>query len=203
MLGLSLALALTCSPQIVSYEAVPRRLCLGSSTLLRWSVKGNTTLAGEPSLGGTGDVRSTDSARFTPPQTTVFTLTARRRGKVAFARQEVSLLDPNSPPTIVDTTGALGSESLQVVARWDSAVWDSRARVREVFSRSGRELIVRHAGRVALVAADGAASGALRDTPLAGEWIIHAALADGEVIGDSIHPPPAHLRLGVRFSFGP
>ncbi len=204
MHGLGLCgLALACSPRIASYQAVPRRLCAGSSTLLSWSVKGRATLTAEPALLGTGDVRATDSARFTPQQTTVFTLTVRRLGKTKFARQEVSLLDPATPPTVADTTGALGADSLQVIARWDSTVWDSRARVLEVFGRSGRKLAVRHAGRLALVAADDAPSSTLRDTPLAGDWVIHAALADGEVIGDSTHPPPPRLRLGIRFSCGP
>ena len=204
MLGLTgLGLTLACSPQIVSYQAVPRRLCPGNSTLLSWSVKGTATLAAEPGLPGTGDVRSTDSARFTASQTTVFTLTVRRHGKTVFARQEVTLLDPAAPPTLADTTGALGSDSLQVIARWDSTVWDSHARVLEVLGGSGRELAVGHAGRWALVAADGTPSSTLRDTPLAGDWVIHAPLTGGEVIGDSVHPPPPRLRLAVRFSCGP
>ena len=148
-------------------------------------------------------MRATDSARFTPLQTTVFTLTARRHGTTAVARQEVSVLDPETPPTLADTTGALGSDSLQVIARWDTTVWDSRARVVEVFGRSGRRLAVQHAGRVALVSADTVASSALRDTPLAGDWVIHAPLNDGEVIGDPTHPPAPRLRLGVRFSCRP
>jgi hypothetical protein len=198
-----LAVTLSCSPQVVSYQAVPRRLCPGSSTLLTWSVKGSATLAAEPPIPGTGDVRSTDSARFTPLQTTVFTLTARRHGTTAYARQEVSVLDPATPPTLADTTGALGTDSLQVIARWDSTLWDSRARVADVFGRSGRWLAVRHAGRWALVSSDGVASRALRDTPLAGDWVIHAPLEVGEVIGDPTHPPAARLRLGVRFYCGP
>lgn len=191
---------LACSPEIISYQAVPRRLCPGDSTQLRWRVKGTATLSSAPPVPGLGSVRSTDSALFTPSQSTVFTITADRFGKRAFARQEVTLLDPGIARTIVDTTGALGSDSLQAIARLDSAVWDSKARVKEVFGRSGRALVVMHGGRRAVLAGDAAGSSALRGTPLGGDWVIHAPLRTSEVIGDSTHPPPLLLQLAVQFA---
>ena len=90
-------------------------------------------------------------------------------------------------------------DSLQAIAQLDTTVWDWRARVNEVFGRSGRPLVVTHAGRRAVLASDPAGSTVLRDTPLGGDWVIHAPLLPGEVIGDSTHAPPDHLRLLVHF----
>ena len=195
--------SLACSPEIVSYQAVPRRLCPGDSTWLRWRVKGSATLSSEPPVPGLGRVRSVDSALFGPSQSTVFTLTAHRFGSQKFARQEVTLLDPTSPRTIVDTTGALGVDSLQTIAQLDTAVWDPKARVHEVFGKSGRALVVIHAGLRAVLVSDAAGSITLRDTPLGGDWVIHAPLRPGEVIGDSAHGPPDRLRLLVHFACQP
>jgi len=192
-----------CSPEVVSYQALPRRLCPGGSTLLRWSVKGNATLSAEPALPGVGPVRSADSARFRPTEITTFTITAERFGKSAFARQEVSILDSSRLSTIGAMTAALGVESLQTIARLDSTVWDARMQVVEVFGRSGRPLVVRHGGRQALLAGDASGSVALRGTGIVGDWTIHAPLGPGEVIGDSTHAPPDRLHLAVRFTCAP
>jgi len=194
---------LACSPKVVSYQAVPRRLCPGGSTLLRWSVKGTAVLSADPSLPGVGPVRSNDSARFSPAQTTTFTLTAERHGKSAFARQEVRVLDATTPSTIVDTTGALGGDSVQAIAHLDSAVWDAHARVVDVFGRSGRPLVVEHAGARAALAGDTQGSDALRGTAIGGDWIMHAPLLAGEVIGDATRPPPDRLRVSVHFTCTP
>ncbi len=171
--------------------------------MLRWSVKGSALLAAEPALPGVGPVRPVDSARFSPTQTTTFTLTAERFGKSAFARQEVRVLDATSPSAIVDTAGALGVDSLQTVAHLDSATWDANARVVDVFGQSGRPLVVRHAGGQAVITSDAQASAALRGTRIGGDWMIHAPLVAGEAIGDPTHPPSDRLRLSVHFTCTP
>jgi hypothetical protein len=188
-----------CSPEVMSYQATPRRLCPGSSTWLRWSVKGNATLSAEPPLEQNRAVGANDSVLISPLRSTVFTLTAVRFGKRAFARQEITLLDPSVPRTIADTASAIGSDSLEAIARLDTMVWDSKALVRRVVGRSGRALVVLHGGKRAQLADDSVGSIALAGTRLGGVWVMHAPLLVGDVIGDSTHAPPDRLRLLVHF----
>ena len=200
-LAIMMASAATCSAQVLSYEAMPSRLCAGDSTTLRWHVRGNATLTAEPSISGLPNADAVDSARVSPMLTTVFTLAIQRSSKKFYARQEVVILDPNSPRTLVDIATPLGSDSIETILRLEPRIWDTKARVITVTARSGRPLAVTHDGR-RVTLTDAAASNELQGTPLSGVWIIHAPLQPGEVMGDSVHPPPDRLRLVVQFGCG-
>src|SRR5438477_2192193 len=139
--------AATGSAQVLSYEAVPSRLCLGDTATLRWRVRGNATLTAEPPISGLPDADAVDSVRLSPTVGTVFTLAVRRSSKKFYARQEVVILDPNSPRTLVDVATPLGADSIQTILRLEPQIWDSKARVIAVIARSGRPLAITHDGR--------------------------------------------------------
>jgi len=195
-----LAFAGACSPKIVAFNAAPVRLCSGQSVQLTWEVSGTAELAADPTVAGVGAVDSTGSRAFTPAQTTTFRLTATKRGKEAFAEQEVAVLSPASERPLVINTEPDGTTHVVARETLPAADWDDIARVDTVVNRSDRPLTVTHDGREVVLPAADDSSDALRGTPVSGEWQVRAALKPGEVMGDPSNPPPDRLRLLVRIS---
>ncbi len=96
--------------------------------------------------------------------------------------------------------GPLGTDSVRGLAMLDTATWHSRLVLDGIASRSGRAVNVLHAGRSALLPANGDLSSELLGLPLYGEWELRAALLPGEVMGDPQRSPPDRLRIVVVLS---
>jgi len=189
-----------CSPEIVAFNAAPVRLCVGQSVELTWEVEGDALLAADPVVTGVGAVDSTGSRSFTLQQTTTFRLTATKRGKEAFAEQEVAALAPASERPLVLRTAPVGTTRLVARETLPAEDWDDLARVDTIVNLSDRALTVNHGGRQVVLAAPGDESDALRGTLMSGDWEVGAALLPGEEMGNPDNPPPDRLRLLVRIA---
>jgi hypothetical protein len=176
-------------------------VCAGESAKLSWRVRGNAALSATPPLDGTGEVPSSGSREFAIAQPTVFEITAKRHGKTAFARQEVTAFATGATRDIVFRTDSLAPDSLIAAGTIPPADWDDELRIDTVSGQSQRQLRVVHEGRDILLPADGSASDALRGARVGGRWEIRSGLLAGETIGGP-HAPPDRLRVVVRLSCG-
>lgn len=189
----------SCAPKIRAFSATPSRLCVGDSTTLVWKASGHVSLASRPPVEDSGLVPSSGSRRFAPPSTTRFELSASRRARTVFARQDVVLLPDSAEQPLVFATEPLGRDSVLAADSLRDAQWAGTLRVRDVSSRSGRGVRVLHAGRAAVLPADGSPSLEFQGVPLSGPWVLRAALLAGEVM-DGATAPPDRLRVLVRLS---
>lgn len=198
--GLGLLAALVgfaaCAPKIQSFQVRPRRACAGDTVNVVWRAGGDVRLETKPDLPAAGPVARAGSLRVAVQDSTLFRL---RIGKTdAYREQGVAVFAPGVEKTIALRTRPLGDTAVVAAASPPVGQWDSLVVIGAARSLAGRPLHVEHAGRSATLPADSAPSEALRGLPMAGSWSVTAPLIGGEVMGDTAHPPPGVLHLGVR-----
>ena len=176
-------------------------MCAGENATLSWRVRGDAALSATPPREGTGKVPSSGSRRFTIAESTLFEITAKRRGKSAFARQEVAAFATGATREIAFRTDLLGTDSLIAAGTIPPADWDDELRIDTVSGQSQRQLRVVHGGHDILLPADGSASDSLRGARVGGRWEMRSGLPPGEAVGGP-HAPPDRLRVLVRLSCG-
>ena len=187
--------ALGCGgPRIRLFEASPHVVCEGEKAVVRWDADGELALAleAEPALDGDGSCAS--SGR----DTILLTLVARRKGEEAERKVEVVQLHGSATEPVVLRTNVL--EGTDVVARDDKnvALWGDRVEVVAVAACRGRAVQVRHAGKVASLAADGTPSAALSGTVLGGPWELRSPLTMEEQKNPSRRPNQLEVVATIR-----
>ena len=168
----------------------PRVVCAGDSIPIRWNARGATSLAMRVSPGAASD-------SLTRADTVRLRLTAERFGRTAVSTPtEVVVATGRLTRPIGGRTAPLGRDSVVATFTVPDAEAPAYLRVAGV-AAAGRPLTVSHGGRDAIVSAGGGPTLAFAGLPVAGAWMLRAALAPGEVIGDPQHPPPALLSAAV------
>jgi hypothetical protein len=188
-----------CGPQIVSFEASPRRLYTGQSTTLSWNVKGEAVLLAEPPLAGTGAIPATGSQSFAPCEKTAFKIIAMRNGKEAVAKQDVFTFATEEEKQIVIMTQP-GGDGLIAIGILPPALWDDLVRIDTISGQSHRPLWVWHEGHEVSLTDDMIASDQMHGLKVSGRWEIHAGLQPGEVMRNPDHAPPDRLSILVHLS---
>lgn len=183
--GCTLVILAACGPKIQRFEVVPVRMCLGESVVVAYAVRGAPQLVVQRRGGP-------------PTDTTTYTLTVTRRGKVAFARKDVIVFWPASGTVLAFDTRLAGPDSLASTDTLSAERWGPSLRLVSASSLSGRVIRVTHGGRTVVLPADGSASDAVRGVPVAGPWELSAPLLPGESVGSAISPPPAALYVRVQ-----
>lgn len=177
-----------CKPSISSFAVTPRRICVGDTVNLHFETSGTPRL--------TVVTRGTD-----PEDTTTYTLIAEKRGKMAFARQDVIRVRPGPLRELLFMITAAQDDSLHAVKTLGADTWDSSLRLNTLSARTRRPIRVRHGGREAILKGNGSPSGAFAGVVFSGRWELDAALVPGESIGGA-QPPPDRIRLGATVACG-
>jgi hypothetical protein len=176
---------MACGPKIDRFDVAPLRMCVGDSISVAYAVRGDPQLA--------------VSRRGGPPEdTTTYTLTVSRRGKVAFARKDVIAFWPDRGIVLSFDAHRASPDSIGSVDTLSAQRWSPSLRLLNLSSRSGRAIRVTHGGRTVVLPADSSASEGLRGVAAAGPWELRAAILPGETVGDNAHAPPTVLSLLVR-----
>ena len=175
-----------CKPKIAQFDVSPLRACLGDTVAIGFKVSGT------PSLLVT---RRGDSL----PDTTTYTIVARRRGKEAYARKDVITLPLAADKALGFDVKTVTRDSLFASAALSPDVWKATVRIGGLISQSERPIEVKHGGRTAVVSAGAPRSDAFSGLTVDGSWELAAAILTGEVVGGS-HPPPTRLRLLLALS---
>lgn len=191
-------LAASCAkPEIAVFSVDPHALCYGDTATVTWQVMGEGVLTAEPGIPGTGAVEESGSLRAAPLSDTKLMLTVKRRGKTAFARQEIVVLPSEFDTFLVITTVPGDSSGLAARVVIPPHHWHSSVRITSVLNSIDRMLEIRHEGRADTLA-PGAMSVDFAGCSYGGEWVLEAPLLSGERIGDPQHAPPEFLRLDVH-----
>jgi hypothetical protein len=172
-----------CKPKIAQFDVSPLRACRGDTVAIGFKVRGT------PSLLVT---RRGDSL----PDTTTYTIVARRRGKEAYARKDVITMPTQAARQLSFDVKTVAHDSLYATETLSPDVWKGTVRVRGLSSLSARPIEVRHGGKAAVVAAGSPPSEAFSGLTVDGPWELAAPIVSGEVVGGN-HPPPTRLRLLV------
>ncbi len=183
--GCTLALIAACGPKIERFDVEPLRMCVGESVIVAYAVRGVPQLA--------------VSRRGGPPaDTTTYTLTATRRGKVAFASKDVIAFWPDGGTELAFDAQLAGLDSIASAETLSADRWSTSLRLLSASSLSGRAIRVTHGGRTVILPADGSASQGVGGLSVAGPWELRAPILPGETVGDSAHAPPTALSLRIR-----
>ncbi len=197
-IAVSTALAAAPALGCVKAELVPppRVVCAGDSIPIRWNARGATSLAMRVYPGAASDsLGRADTVRLR--------LTAERFGRTAAsAPTEVVVASGRLTRPVGGRTAPLGRDSVVATFAVPNDQAPAYLRVAGV-AAAGRALTVSHGGRDAVVSAGGAPSVAFTGLSVAGSWTLRAALAQGEIIGDPQHPPPALLSAVVTATCNP
>ena len=92
--------------------------------------------------------------------TTSYVLVVEAGGKRAYSPVDVVTFSPAAQPALAFDTDLLGRDSIAARDTLSAETWPDALRLDRVFADSGRALVVRHAGKEALV--DPARTGASR-----------------------------------------
>jgi len=173
-----------CGPKILAFDVQPRRVCAGDSVHISWKVRGTPHL---------------ESARRTVDSVEIirYTIVSESHGKRASSSMDVITVTPAVPTVFVAETAMQGNDSLVARDSARTAVWHSLVQIGDVGSDSGRQLLVRHAGRDAVIGPDRKGSAVWRGLPMSGAWEIRSGLQRGEIPGNPAHHPPPHLSIRV------
>ena len=178
-----------CGPKIHDFKVEPRRICAGDTVRITFKTRGKPHLIAVRRPGSVTD-------------TTTYIVVAESHGKIAYSPADVVTFSPAAEPSLTFSTDLLGQDSLTAVDTLSVEAWPDHVRLDQVSSASGRALVLRHAGKEAVVAAGNEGSGAWRGLPVSGQWELHAGLLPGETPGDPAHAPPTHLKLRISLSCG-
>jgi hypothetical protein len=184
-----------CSPKVYVFQASPTRLCAGQSTTLTWKIRGAGLLTSVPSLPGTGPVGDSGARSFLPTDTTHFSITATKGGKVAQGDVVVIPFQVGVEKSLRFRADSLEDTMLVALGDLASEDWDSAVRIRSVADTLDRPLRVTHAGKDVELQAGGAVSESLKGTPVSGHWELRAPRLSREIAGAT--SPPPRDRLGV------
>jgi hypothetical protein len=191
---------LACSPKIVSFETSPIFVCEGQSTRVSWKARGSTILLSNPLLPGTGAVEPAGFERFTPIDTTIFTIKAVRNGRETFAEQEVILLPGRTErEMVINVKPSVDGDLVGVETIKPSVLGDFKS-IETVRGDTDRPITVLHEGREVILQANGLPSEAMRGTGFSGYWEVRAKPHPGEEFDDPAHAPPDSFRILVSLS---
>jgi hypothetical protein len=182
--GGCLLLLAGCDPKILTFDVQPRRVCAGDSVHISWKVRGTPHL---------------ETARRTEDSVEIirYTIVSESHGKRAFSSKDVVTFTPAVPTVFVAETAMQGNDTLVARDSARTAVWHSLVQVGVVGTDSGRQLLVRHAGREGVIGPDRKGNAVWRGLPVSGPWEIRSGLQRGEIPGNPAHHPPQHLSIRV------
>ncbi|HEX3235066.1 MAG TPA: hypothetical protein VHR41_12770 [Gemmatimonadales bacterium] len=163
-----------CGPKVSSFDVSPLRACPGDTIAIGFKVSGT------PSLTVT---RRGDSL----PDTTTYTIHARRGSKEKYARKEVITLPPGAEKTLSFDVDSVTPDSLIAVDTLSSDVWKPSVTIGSLASKSDPPISVKHGGRTAAVNAGDAPSTAFTGLTVDGPWRLAAPIPSGT--------PPTRLRI--------
>jgi hypothetical protein len=162
-----------CKPKVVRFDVSPLRACAGDTIAIGFKVHGT------PSLLVT---RRGDSL----PDTTTYTILARRGGKEKYAQKDVITFPPGSDKPLAFDVDSVTPDSLFAFDTLSSEVWKQSVTIGGLTSRSGRPIRVKHGGRTAVINVGSPASTAFNGLTVDGAW---------ELAAPRDSAPPTRLRI--------
>ena len=120
--------------RIVEFNAQPRRICAGDTVRMTFKTRCTPHLLAVRHGGTAAD-------------TTAYVLVAEKGGKTATSPMDVVTFSPAATPVLAFDTDLLGRDSLVARDSLSPEVWPDLVRLDDVFAESGRELVIRHAGK--------------------------------------------------------
>ncbi len=176
---------LGCGPKIQEFSVQPRRICLGDTVRVTFKTRGAPHLVSMRRSGPLAD-------------TTTYMIVAEARGKKAYSVMDVVTFLPGATPSLAFDTNLLGADSLIAHDSIRVETWPDFLRINDIFSDSGRKLVVRHGDREGVVGRG--RSAVWRGLAVNGAWDIRSGLMPGELPGDPARHPPAHLYLRMSLA---
>lgn len=185
--------AVGCGPSIRSFTITPRVLCADESAVIDWDASGATelTFAAEPPPA------SSPTCAIRGRAASAYTLIARRGGKEERRLVEVFELSDQGGEPVAFPTSAIEGQVVVAGGEKDRELWSDRVRVATVAACDGRAIEVRHADRVATIAAGGEPSAAFDGTALEGRWELRSPLSPAE----QSHPGSRPKQLAILATF--
>jgi hypothetical protein len=176
-----------CSAEVKAFSVVPRHICAGEPVDVRWSVSGAPVIAVVPPTAALpdGPVSKEGHATIAPATNTRVELDVTRPfGNRTTSVQEVLVTAATTEPltaSLGDPAAQPGCKGGRVWATVHAKRFSSGVKVATVASHPGddRTYQVEHAGIRATVV-PGAAASDFAGTPLAGDWLLTAAIRQGE-----------------------
>jgi hypothetical protein len=181
-------------PSIQQFSVDPQVLCEGESAVIRWNATGEPAMAyslesapgGENSCGARGR------------ETFAITLVARKGSEEAQRKVEVVQLHEGAAEPIALRTIRLEGATVVAVGEENPAMWSDRVQIATVASCQSRVVEVQHAGKTAVLPANGAASDALNGTALAGSWAFRSPLSSDEQKNPALRPKDLEVLATLR-----
>jgi hypothetical protein len=183
--ALGALILLGCGPKVQEFKVEPRRVCVGDTVRITYKIRGTPHLLSVRHGGALAD-------------TTTYMIVAEARGKKAYSVMDVVTFLPAATPSLAFTTDTLGADSLIARDSIRAETWPDLLRINDIFSGSGRRLVVRHGNREGVVGPG--RSAVWRGLAVNGAWEIRTGLMRGEAPGDPARHPPSHLYLKLSLS---
>ena len=175
-----------CGPKINSFNVTPLRVCANDTVHISYDVSGQAKLE--------TFIRGNEKA-----DTISYLLVVEKGGKIIHAQQDViRYFTPQKP--LIFWTKPLGQDSIICVDTVKNNLSPNIVIEGISVEKLDRQINITHEGKVATIEGNGIISSAFKGTHIWGEWILKAALAGNEVMGNRNNPPPARIRLIITFN---
>ena len=181
----------SCAPEIISFQAIPKRICVGQQTTLSWDIRGNGNLKiKNTQLVGNNSVPQQGSAVYMLLETTTFELRAMKKGKDdKYEVEGVKIVsDGNEVPVVLDIEETIIDNQLIAMQTPREDLWGN-VEIGSIHSNEAERVIhVVYGGREVILSTDGTKSNKLEGLKMGGLWKIYAELLPGESIENSDLP---------------
>lgn len=185
-----------CAARVKSFSAVPRHVCAGEPVHIQWNVVGSASVTVTPPDAGLvdGPVASEGQATIRPAATTKVALhVTRMLGRSTTSTQEIQVTSAPRKPQVLAASmgdsdaqpGCAGGKAWATVHA-DRFAPDLKVSTVAAYPGDSRIYDVRHAG-LDVAVAPGSPATALRDTPIAGDWILTVPLSPGQTCATIPH----------------
>jgi hypothetical protein len=181
-------------PSIQHFSVDPQVLCEGESAVIRWDATGELAMAYSLESAPAGE--SSCSARGR--ETFAITLVARKGSEEKPRKVEVVQLHEGGAEPIAIRTTRLEGAKVVAVGEKNPALWSDRVQIATVASCQSRVVEVQHAGKTAVLPANGAVSDALGGTALAGSWEFRSPLSSDEQKNPALRPKDLEVLATFR-----
>jgi hypothetical protein len=133
-----------------------------------------------------------DPANLSPAKLLEFTLVVQKQKKEVRQKVQVVILPKESTNEIIFPTYLRG-DTLIASGDKNQERWGDKFSILTVNSGSGRQLVVKHANKIANLDKNGSPSNDLKGTPIAGVWEIRSMLTEADK--KDMSSAPATLRI--------
>jgi hypothetical protein len=194
VLAVCVASGCAAGPKITRFDATPRVLCEGQRTVLRWEADGELAMALLAEPGETAE----EECASTGQDVLALTLVASKKNEESERKVEVVQLHQGATEPVVFRVNDLSGTDVVASGEKNVALWGDQVEVATVAACGRRAILVEHAGKTALLSADGTPSNTLAHTAFGGAWKLRSPLTPDEQRNPSLRPKQLKILATVR-----